>query len=70
MVCCGTAVLCLDSHWNVRLKSSQFYVKGYGVDERKISEIMKVDLSDGRIDISVQKILNHVDRESHWLLRA
>jgi hypothetical protein len=44
------------------------YVKGYGVDERKISEIMKVDLSDGRIDVGVQKILNHVDRESHWLV--
>ena len=44
------------------------YVKGYGVDERKISEIMKLDLSDGRIGVGVQKILNHVDRESHWLL--
>jgi hypothetical protein len=29
---------------------------------------MKVDLSDGRIDVGVQKILNHVDRESHWPL--
>ena len=44
------------------------YVKGYGVNEHKISEIMKVDLWDGRIDVGVQKILNYVDRESPWLL--
>lgn len=60
------SLLGLTLKCQVQVKS--VYVKGYGVDERKISEIMKVDPSDGRIDIGVQKILNHVDRESHWLL--
>ncbi|KAF8810827.1 hypothetical protein BYT27DRAFT_7185501 [Phlegmacium glaucopus] len=52
------------------VQDKPLYVKGYGVDEHKISELMEVDLSDGRIDVGVQKILNYVDRENHWLFKG
>jgi hypothetical protein len=67
-------MVCLSSCYYtliLRLLKSNSYVKGYAIDWGKIKTYLGItDDQDRRIDEAMLKIMDYVDRPTHWICTA